>query len=79
MADGENNDDKRHTDRRPGFFSMLTRAEAAEEIGVSVSSLAHWSRKGLGPRPYLIGRRAYYQPADIAEWFKSRHGARRGA
>jgi len=79
MSGGDEQDGKRYTYRRPSFCSMLTREEAAEQLGVSVSSLAHWSRQGRGPRPYLIGRRAYYQPADIADWFQSRHGARRGA
>ena len=76
---GDSNGARGHADRRPGYLAMMTREEAAEHLGVSLSSLAHWSRKGIGPRPFLIGRRAYYQPADLAAWFNSRLGARRGA
>lgn len=34
---------------RPNDPALLTREEAATYLGVSVSSLAHWSMAGTGP------------------------------
>ena len=63
---------------RPSDPHLFTRPETADYIGVSVSSLAHWSRKGLGPRPRMIGRSCYYHLSDIHEWTASRAGKNRG-
>lgn len=64
--------------RRPAMGGLLTRKEAADFIGVSLSCLAHWSCHGKGPAKMLIGRRTYYSIADLDAWLVSRYGLLRG-
>lgn len=64
--------------RRPAIDGWLTRSEAATYLGVSHSSLAHWSCEGRGPRKMLIGRRNYYTIADLDAWLVSRADIVRG-
>lgn len=64
--------------RRPSMGGLMTRPEAASFLGVSVSSLAHWSCHGKGPARMLIGRRTYYSIADLDTWLRSRAIAMRG-
>ena len=63
---------------RPQNRYLLTRQEAADYLGVSQSSLAHWPAKGAGPRQRVIGRSAYYHVADLDAWMADRP-ARRGS
>lgn len=63
---------------RPQNRYLLTRAEAADYIGVSVSALAHWPAMGRGPRQRVIGRSSYYDVRDIDEWIATRPGRRGG-
>ncbi|WP_439468896.1 helix-turn-helix domain-containing protein [Blastomonas fulva] len=64
---------------RPANPAMLTRAEAAGYIGVSISALAQWACNGRGPVRCVIGRSSYYQLSDLDAWIASRRGLRRGA
>lgn len=64
--------------RRPAVTGLLTRCEAAQYLGISESSLAHWSCHGKGPAKMLIGRRTYYQGVDLDAWITSRSGLLRG-
>lgn len=64
---------------RPADPALLTRAEAAAYIGVSVSALAHWACEGRGPIRCVIGRSSYYRLSDLDTWIESRRGLRRGA
>lgn len=50
---------------------LLTRAEAAKLLRVSVATLARWASQRRGP-PYLrLGRHAWYRPADLASFVDS--------
>ena len=53
---------------------LLTRDETAAYIGVCVGSLAHWSKAGKGPTPFIFGRRSYYHLTDIHAWMSGRAG-----
>lgn len=67
-----------HKCYRPQNRYLLTRAEAADYLGVSVSTLAHWPAQGKGPRQRVIGRRAYYHVADLDAWLELRPAGRCG-
>jgi excisionase family DNA binding protein len=54
---------------------VLTRAQAAVRLGVTVTTLARWAQQGRGPAYSLTGGtkgRALYTAATIAEWLESR-------
>lgn len=54
---------------------VLTRAQAAERLSVSVATLSRWAMQGRGPAYSLTGvtkGRALYSAASIAEWLESR-------
>ncbi len=63
---------------RPQNRYLLTRTEAADYLGVSVSALAHWPAQDKGPRQRVIGRRAYYHVADLDAWLEGRPARRSG-
>jgi hypothetical protein len=65
-------------ERRPAMGGLLTREEAAAFLGVSMSSMAHWSCHGQGPAKMLIGRRSYYSVGALHEYLISRSGVSRG-
>ena len=48
-----------------GLERLLTPAEAARVIGVSVHTLSWWRRHRKGPNFLRVGRHARYRPADI--------------
>ncbi|WP_425542306.1 helix-turn-helix transcriptional regulator [Brevundimonas basaltis] len=64
--------------RRPNDPALLTREEAATFLGVSVSSLAHWSMAGTGPVFIRVGRRAWYREAHLRSWMADQVPARMG-
>jgi hypothetical protein len=64
---------------RPTDPAYLSRTEAARYIGMSVSSLAHWSMEGIGPELSLIGRNSFYHRRDLDVWLAERAGSRRVA
>lgn len=48
--------------------SLITQAEAAERLNVSVVTLRRWVREGRVRGPIRIGRNAYYQPETIRDF-----------
>lgn len=44
-----------------GARGRLTRKEAASYLGLAVSTLADWHRKGLGPASVKVGGRRFYR------------------
>lgn len=44
---------------------LLTRPEAAEYLGVSVSTLARWASRREKVRYHRVGRRAMYRQCDL--------------
>lgn len=61
---------------RPNDPALLTREEAAVFLGVSTSSLAHWSMAGTGPTFVRLGRRCWYREGDLTDWIASQVPAR---
>jgi excisionase family DNA binding protein len=48
---------------------ILSEAEAAELLGVEVTTLANWRWRRMGPRFVKVGRRVRYRRADVDAWF----------
>jgi hypothetical protein len=44
-----------------GARGRLTRQDAALYLGLAVSTLADWHRKGLGPESVKVGGRRFYR------------------
>jgi hypothetical protein len=44
---------------------LLTPAEAARLMGISINTLAWWRRVGKGPKFHRVGRHARYAPSDL--------------
>jgi len=44
-----------------GARGRLTRKEAASYLGLAVSTLADWHRRGLGPASVKVGGRRFYR------------------
>ena len=52
---------------------MMTRAEAAAHLGVSINTLNVWASTGRYSLPYLkVGRLAKYRVSDLNEWLSRR-------
>jgi excisionase family DNA binding protein len=49
-------------------IDLWTVSEAANALGVSVSSLNKWRTTGEGPPFVRLGQRVRYRPADIECW-----------
>lgn len=61
---------------------VLNRRQAAERLGVTVTTLNRWAMQGRGPAYSLTGTtrgRALYSAASIAAWLESRKQAPRAA
>lgn len=41
------------------------RRNAAVALGKEPQTLANWAVKGFGPRPFMVGGRAYYDAAEV--------------
>ena len=57
----------------------LGRRQLAQELEVSVDTLARWEVARTGPPCIRLGRRVYYRRETVREWLKSlevRRGAR---
>ena len=52
---------------------LLTRAQAAEFLGVKVQTLSAWASSGRYKLPYLkVGRAVKYRTVDLQAWLDSR-------
>lgn len=49
----------------------LTRAELANELGVSVFTLNQWAVSGKGPKAIRIGRQCVYRREDVDAYLKA--------
>ena len=63
---------RHHTLRRPADPELLSRGEAANFLGVSVSSLAHWANSDRGPPFTKLGKSTWYRTSDLQAWIASR-------
>lgn len=50
---------------------FLDRRQAADFLGVSVSTLARWSMLRMGPAFHKIGSRVRYRPEDLEAFVKT--------
>ncbi len=51
---------------------LLSRAQAAERLGLMPQTLAGWAVKGIGPKYVkFCGGRVRYHPDDLADWIAS--------
>ena len=57
----------------PVFDPLLTRAEAAEYIGVRPTTLAAWALTGRYDLPVVkVGRLVRYRKSDLDKWLHGR-------
>jgi len=71
-----------HTEGGPPLLDgWLSRAQVAQEIGVSVDTLARWDTRRIGPPCVRIGRKVLYRVEAFREWLVSRerHPVSKGA
>lgn len=43
----------------------MDRKNAAKALGKSAQTLANWATNGFGPRPFIVGGRAYYWAEQV--------------
>lgn len=48
----------------------MTRPEMADQIGISVDTLARWETRRIGPPCVRIGRKVYYRVEAFREWLR---------
>jgi len=53
----------------------LTIDEAANYLGLPVSTLRHYRTRGEGPRSFKLGYRLQYERADLDAWITERKAA----
>lgn len=51
---------------------LLSRAEAAQFVGLAPQTLAIMAIRGGGPRLVKLGRRVLYDETDLREWIEGR-------
>jgi excisionase family DNA binding protein len=59
------------SDRAPDSVRALTEREAAEVLGLSVTTLRAWRHRGKGPRFLRLGRSVRYLPSDVYEFVRA--------
>lgn len=47
---------------------LLTVAQTAARLGVSVSTLRHWIAHGIAPPSRRIGKRRMFRASDVEVW-----------
>lgn len=57
-----------------GAPGRLTRRDAAAYLGVSVSTMADWHRRGLGPASMMVGGRRYYRLEALTAFIQQNEG-----
>jgi len=48
-----------------GSQGRLNRQETAKYLGLAVSTLADWHRKGIGPASVKVGGRRFYRVCEL--------------
>jgi transcriptional regulator with XRE-family HTH domain len=56
----------------PLLDGWLSRAQVAQEIGVSTDTLARWETRRVGPPCVRIGRKVLYRAQAFREWLVAR-------
>ena len=47
---------------------LLTVSEVSEWLGVPIQTLYGWNHRGVGPRPFKVGRHLRYEADDVQAW-----------
>jgi predicted DNA-binding transcriptional regulator AlpA len=55
--------------------ALLTESQSANHLGISLSTLRRWRRKGIGPRHFFLGAILRYRISDLDE-FVAQHTQR---
>lgn len=61
---------------RMSVNNLLTTIKAAEIVGLSPRTLDQFRHTGRGPRYVKLGRKVFYDPADLSNWVESNKRAR---
>lgn len=59
-------------DAARGVEGRLTRAEAAQYLGMAQSTLADWHRRGIGPASVKVGGRRFYRLSALQAFIRQR-------
>jgi excisionase family DNA binding protein len=49
---------------------LWTTQEAADFLGVPLSTMYMWSYRGDGPKRYKVGRHLRYDPEEVVRWLQ---------
>jgi DNA-binding transcriptional MerR regulator len=49
---------------------LISTRELAVQLGIPVSTLRFWRKRGEGPPGFKIGKRVVYRTADVARWLE---------
>ena len=50
------------------YQRLLSKAEVAQELGISIPTLDRWARLGLGPAPCHLGHSVVYSEQSVMAW-----------
>jgi predicted DNA-binding transcriptional regulator AlpA len=50
---------------------LMSKAELAEMLGITIGALANNRCTGKGPRYVKLGKQVFYRKADVEAWIKS--------
>lgn len=65
---------------KPGLLDdWMSRAELAQELGLSVDTLARWETRRIGPTCVRIGRKVIYRRGAVQEWLRDQERRRVGS
>jgi excisionase family DNA binding protein len=53
---------------------LLTEAEAADLLTVSVQTMARWRKEGEGPPWFRLGGRVRYRRDELLSWLEQQRG-----
>ncbi len=62
----------RGSNERRAALKLLPEGVVAQQLGVSLSTLRVWRRRGEGPRHAKLGRLVRYRPEDVLMFLEER-------
>jgi len=52
--------------------------ELAAHLGIPVTTVRYWQRKGLGPPALRLGKYLKWRPADVDAWLETKKATKGG-